>query len=172
MWLHHPGQWIFLSPEKLCFSSCNNVLLGVRYTVEPRFTNLVHSWGPFITRNVRKPKLLWSHGVLFNNIFKKTRNTIKFEKARRIREGMCTKRKLHSNWRFPADTPSLSPAFVAGLRVHYSRHRSPPETFFVRKIFSWTNLFMMRGVHEPRFHCIKNFTQLKQCLNRDSYYNI
>jgi hypothetical protein len=26
-------------------------------TVEPRFTNLIRSWRPFVTRNVRKPKL-------------------------------------------------------------------------------------------------------------------
>jgi hypothetical protein len=26
-------------------------------TVEPRFTNLIRSWWPFVTRNVRKPKL-------------------------------------------------------------------------------------------------------------------
>jgi hypothetical protein len=38
------------------------------YTVEPRFTNLIRSWRPFVTRNFREPKLLLSHGVLFNNI--------------------------------------------------------------------------------------------------------
>jgi hypothetical protein len=26
-------------------------------TVEPRFTNLIRSWRPFVNRNVRKPKL-------------------------------------------------------------------------------------------------------------------
>jgi hypothetical protein len=31
MRLHHPSQWLFLSPEKLYFSSCDSVLLGVRY---------------------------------------------------------------------------------------------------------------------------------------------
>jgi hypothetical protein len=75
------------------------------------------------------------------------------EKARRIRAGMCTERKLHSNWCSPADTPSLSPTVAAGLRVRYLRHRSSPDTFFVWKICSWTDLFVMRGVHEPRFHC-------------------
>jgi hypothetical protein len=30
MRLHRPDQWFFLSPEKLYFSSCNSVLLGVR----------------------------------------------------------------------------------------------------------------------------------------------
>jgi hypothetical protein len=29
MRLHRPGQWFFLSPEKLYFSSCDSVLLGV-----------------------------------------------------------------------------------------------------------------------------------------------
>jgi hypothetical protein len=51
--------------------------------MEPRFTNLIRSWRPFVTRNVRKPKLfflLWSHGVLFNNIFKKPQNTMKFKR--------------------------------------------------------------------------------------------
>jgi hypothetical protein len=39
--------------------------------VKPRFTNLIRSWRPFVTRSVRKRKLLRSHGVIFNNIFKK-----------------------------------------------------------------------------------------------------
>jgi hypothetical protein len=63
--------------------------------------------------------------------------------------------KVTSNWRSPADTPSLSPTVVAGLRVRYSRHRSSPETFFVRKICSLTDLFVMRGVRQPRFDCIQ-----------------
>jgi hypothetical protein len=28
-------------------------------TVEPRFTNLIRSWSPFVNRNVRKPKLFF-----------------------------------------------------------------------------------------------------------------
>jgi hypothetical protein len=39
-----------------------------RSTVEPRFTNLIRSWRPFVSRNVHEPKLILSHGVLFNNI--------------------------------------------------------------------------------------------------------
>jgi hypothetical protein len=31
MRLHRPDQWLLLSPEMLCFSSCDCVLLGVRY---------------------------------------------------------------------------------------------------------------------------------------------
>jgi hypothetical protein len=31
MRLHRPGQWVFLSPEKLYLSSCASVLVGVRY---------------------------------------------------------------------------------------------------------------------------------------------
>jgi hypothetical protein len=37
MRLHRPGQWFFLSPEELYFSSCDSVLLGGRY-VPPRLT--------------------------------------------------------------------------------------------------------------------------------------
>jgi hypothetical protein len=63
---------------------------------------------------------------------------------------MCTERKLHSNWRSPADTTSLSPTVVADLRVRYSRHCSSPETFFFGKcirepICSWWAAFVNRG---------------------------
>jgi hypothetical protein len=34
-------------------SVCRNYI----YILEPRFTNLIRSWRPFVTRNVRKPKL-------------------------------------------------------------------------------------------------------------------
>jgi hypothetical protein len=56
---------------------------------------------------------------------------------------MSTERKLHSNWRSPADTPSLSPTVAAGLHVRYSRHRSSPETFFFSE-----NLFVNRFVRD------------------------
>jgi hypothetical protein len=49
-------------------------------TVEPRFMNLICSWRSFVIQNVFKPKFLWSHGVLFNNIFKKPQNTMKFKR--------------------------------------------------------------------------------------------
>jgi hypothetical protein len=92
-----------------------------------------------------------SYLIIYKNTTK--HNEIQ-EKAWQIRAGMCTEWKLHSNWCSSADTPSLSPPVVAGLRVCYSRHCSSPETFFVWKICSWTNLFVMKGVNEPRFHCI------------------
>jgi hypothetical protein len=49
-------------PDVICRKlACNvwviNSILG--HTVEPRFTNWVHSWGPFVNRNVRKPKLFF-----------------------------------------------------------------------------------------------------------------
>jgi hypothetical protein len=31
MRVHRPGQWFFLSPEKMYFSSCDSVLVGGRY---------------------------------------------------------------------------------------------------------------------------------------------
>jgi hypothetical protein len=113
-------------------------------TVEPRFTNLIRSWRPFVARNVRKQKLLWSHGVLFNNIQK--------NHARQIRAGMCTERKLHSNCRFPADTPSLSPTVVAGLRVRYSRLFFFVK--FVREPINYiTNAHTRFGVSAPSSGC-------------------
>jgi hypothetical protein len=50
----------------------------------------------------------------------------------------------------PSDTPSLSLTVVAGLRVRYSRHRSSAETFFLRKIFSLNDLFVMRGIRDEK----------------------
>jgi hypothetical protein len=44
-------------------------------------------------------------------------------------------------------------ASVASLCVRNPRHRSSSETVFARKICSWTELFVNRGVREPRFHC-------------------
>jgi hypothetical protein len=66
------------------------------------------------------------------------------QKARRIQEGMCTEPKLTSNWHSRADTLSLPllPACVFVIR-----------DVFARKICSWTELFVNRGVREPRFHC-------------------
>jgi hypothetical protein len=87
------------------------------YTVQPRFTNLIRSWRPFVNRNVRKPKLTY----------------------------------LTCNWHSRVDTVSLPS--VASLRVRNPRHRSSSENFFARKICSWTELFVNRGVREPRFNC-------------------
>jgi hypothetical protein len=97
--------------------------------------------------------LLWSHGVFFNNILKNTKHNEIQEKARRIQAGMWTEPKLTSNWHCRADTLSLSPTAVASLRVRNPRYRSSSETFFARKISSWTELFVNRGVREPRLHC-------------------
>jgi hypothetical protein len=123
--------------------------------VETRFTNFIRSWRLLVTRNYFCPMV--SYLIIYKQTTK--HNQIQ-EKARRIRAGMCTERKLHSNWRSPAGTPSLSPTVVVGLRVRYSRHRSSPETFFFSKnLFvnrfvsderrSWTDLLVMRGVREP-----------------------
>jgi hypothetical protein len=51
-------------------------------------------------------------------------------------------------------------AAVGSLRVRNPRYRSSSETVFVRKICSWTELFVNRGVREPRFQCIAD------CLSR------
>jgi hypothetical protein len=41
--------------------------------------------------------LLWSHGVLFNNLLKNTKHNEMQEKARQNQAGMCTEPKLTSN---------------------------------------------------------------------------
>jgi hypothetical protein len=61
----------------------------INNTVEPRFTNLIRFWRSFVTRNVRKPKRLWSHGVLFNSILKKPQDTMKFKRRRGELEQAC-----------------------------------------------------------------------------------
>jgi hypothetical protein len=62
---------------------------------------------------------------------------------------MCTETKLTSNWHSRANTLSLLllPAFVFVIRdtVHHPRHRSSSETFFARKICSWTGALVNRG---------------------------
>jgi hypothetical protein len=65
--------------------------------------------------------LLWSHGFLFNNILKNTKHNEIQEKARRIQAGTCAEPKLTSNRHSRADTLSLSPIAVAGLRVRHPR---------------------------------------------------
>jgi hypothetical protein len=86
--------------------------------VEPRFTNLIRSWRPFVNRNVRKPKLSW----------------------------------LTSIWHSRADTLSLPllPVCVFAIRDAVRHPR-----LFARKTCSWTELFVNRGVREPRFHCTR-----------------
>jgi hypothetical protein len=93
-------------------------------TVEPRFTNLIRSWRPFITRNVRKPKL------------------------RLLSESYTATDALPPI--LPACCQPLLPAcvFVTRDTVRHPRH------FFFRKIYTWTDLFVMRGVRETSFHCI------------------
>jgi hypothetical protein len=59
----------------------------------------------------------------------------------RNQAGMCAEPKLTSNW-LPRWYSQL--ADVASLRVRNPRHRSSSETFFARKICSWTELFVNR----------------------------
>jgi hypothetical protein len=56
---------------------------------------------------------------------------------------MCTERKLHSNWRSPTHTPSLSPTVVAGLCVRHLRHFLFGK-FVCEPICSWGEAFMNR----------------------------
>jgi hypothetical protein len=123
-------------------------------TVEPRFTNLIRSWRPFITRNVRKPKLLWSHGVLFNNV-------LKIHKTQwNSREGTAnSSRDVY--WANFTQQLTLSRRYSQLVANHCCRLACSlldtpfvtRDSFFFRKICSWTDLFVMRGVREQRFHC-------------------
>jgi hypothetical protein len=49
------------SPDRLVYRQTQHRLRlpgpVKRNTVEPRFTNLIRSWRPFVNRNIRKPKL-------------------------------------------------------------------------------------------------------------------
>jgi hypothetical protein len=67
----------------------------------------------------------------------------------RNQAGMCTEPKLTSNW-LPRWYSLL--AAVVRLRVRNPRNRSSSETFFARKIYLWTELFVNRGVRDPRPH--------------------
>jgi hypothetical protein len=132
------------------------------HKVERQLMNLIHFWRPFVTRNVFKPKLSSSFfgptvSYLIIYIKKTTKHSEIQEKACPIRAGVCTERKLHSNWRSAADTPCLSPTVVAGLRVRYSWHRSSPETFLFGKFVhderrSWTEVPLHTLVENQQMH--------------------
>jgi hypothetical protein len=132
-------SWVHsrLTHDTLAHRSLNHIIW---YTVEPRFMNLIRSWRPFVTqmfinRNFSGPT------VSYLIIYEKTTKHFEIqEKARRILAGMCTERKLHSNWRSSADSPSLSPIVVAG----FSRH-----PFVTWDVFCSENLFVNWGYTIP-----------------------
>jgi hypothetical protein len=93
-------------------------------TVEPWFTNLICFWRRFVTRNVRKRKL-----CVLSESYTATDTLPPILRACR---------------------QPLLPACVFITRDTVCH----PRLFFFWKICLWTNLFVVRGVHEPRFHCI------------------
>jgi hypothetical protein len=93
-------------------------------TVEPRFTNLIRSWRPFVTRNIRKPKL-----------YKKPQNTMKFKRrCGEFEQGCVLSEGYTATDALPPILPAcrqpLLPACVFVTRDTV-RH---PRSFFVRKI--------------------------------------
>jgi hypothetical protein len=86
---------------------CDSGVLISWHTVEPQFTNLIRSWRPFVTWNVRKPKLLCYHSVLFNNIFKKPQNTMKFKRRHGEFEQGCV---LSESYAVTDSLPPILPA--------------------------------------------------------------
>jgi hypothetical protein len=115
------------------------------YTVEPRFTNLIHSWRPFVTRNVRKPKLFFPY------IKKKPQTTMKFKRRHGEFEQRCVLSQSYASTD-ALPPPNLSPTVVTGLRFRYSRHRLWPETFLFGKFIrdergSWTEVPLYVSEH-------------------------
>jgi hypothetical protein len=91
--------------------------------------------------------------------------------------------KVTQNWRSPADTPSLSPTVVAGLRVCYLRHRSSPETFFFfgnfvhEPICSWWEAFVNWGstvliimTFQYAYNNLFHFSNTSLCSVQESTY--
>jgi len=76
------------------------------------------------------------------------------------------RRKWNVVRKWNTDTSSLSLRDVDVLRVRNSRHSTSSETLCVGKICSWTELFMIRGVREPRFDCICKPTESRDRIQR------
>jgi hypothetical protein len=88
-----------------------------KYTVEPRFKNLIHSWRPFVIQNVRKQKL-------------------------------CVLSKVTQQLTLSCRYSQL--VAICCCRLACLLLETP---FVTRDIFCSENLFVMKGVCEPRFHC-------------------
>jgi hypothetical protein len=110
---------------------------------QPRFTNLIRSWRPIVTLNVRKPKLRCSHGVLFNNIFKKSQNTMKFKRRHGEFEQGCV---LSESYTATDALPPILPA---------CRQPFPPACVFVTRdtVLHQRGFLFGKFVRGPRFHC-------------------
>jgi hypothetical protein len=151
-WKH--TEWVCIGPDcqvrflrgglEWCVQHhiCNKCLYN---TVEPRFTNSIHSWRPFVTRHVRKPKLLWSHGVLFNNILKKPQNTMKFKRRHGEFEQGCVLSEITQQLTFSRLYSQLVDNRCC--RLACSLLEIP---FVTRDVFCWENLFVNRFVRDER----------------------
>jgi hypothetical protein len=132
--------------------------------VEPRFTNLIRSWRPFVTQNVRKPKLLWSHSVLFNNILKKPQNTMKFKRRHREFKQRCV---LSESYTATDALPVILPAFRQPLLpacVFVTRDTVTQDVFCSENLFvnwfvrderhSWTEVPLYIIINDTVGQCI------------------
>jgi hypothetical protein len=125
----------------------------IPYTVEPRFTNLIRSWRLFVTRNVQKPNLLWSNSVLFNNILKNHKTQWNSSEgtanwSRDMYWAKVTQQLTLSRWYSQLVANRCSRLACLLLETPFVT-----RDFVFSEICSWTDLFVMRGVREPRFHC-------------------
>jgi hypothetical protein len=93
-------------------------------TMEPRFTNLIRSWRPFVTRNVRKPKLCV------------------------LRESYTATAVLPPI--LPACRHPLLPAACSLLETPFVNRDFFFGKFVCELICSWWEAFVMRGVRDER----------------------
>jgi hypothetical protein len=119
--------------------------------VGPRFMNLIRSWRPFITRNVREPKLFLSHGVLFNNIFKKPQNTMKSKRGHGEFKQRCVLRKSYTATdALPPVLPACRQLLLQACMFVTRDTVCHPRCFLFGKfvcepICSWWEAFVNRG---------------------------
>jgi hypothetical protein len=109
---------------------------GFVCTVEPQFMNLIRSWRPFVTRNVRKLKLFFPQATYLIIYNKNPQNTTKFKRRHGEFEQGCVMSESYTATDalpliLPACRQLLLPAcmFITQDTVHKPR-------FFFRKICS------------------------------------
>jgi hypothetical protein len=97
-------------------------------------------------------------------IYIKPQNTMKFKRRQgEFEQGCVTSESNTATDALPPILPACrKPLLPACVFVTRDTIRHPRLFFW--KICSWTDLFLMRGVREPRFHCI--------CLNDFTLHSV
>jgi hypothetical protein len=125
---------------------------------------LVHKFNSFLEA-VHHLKRSWTETIFcpivsYLIIYKKPQNTMKFKRRHSEFEQGCVLRESYTATDallpiLPACRQLLLMACVFVTRDTVCQPRC--LFFFSRKICSWTDLFVMRGIHEQRFHCSWDF---------------